>query len=117
MEDVSIASSRPPEVDRLEGSTTILLTIRGTRGEQVRDRDTRVKIALSGGQAARLWRLLGERLTDEEKAALSSPVWLPLAAAGCRAIDAQLTRRGALGGRSPGALNFCSAGYRRRKSR
>jgi hypothetical protein len=58
-------------VDRLDGSTTVLLTIRGTRGEKVRDRDTRVRIALSGGQAARLWRLLGERLTDEEKAAHS----------------------------------------------
>jgi hypothetical protein len=45
-----------------------LLTIRGTRGEKVRDRDTRVKIALSGGQAARLWHLLGEQLTDDEKA-------------------------------------------------
>jgi hypothetical protein len=67
MEDVSIASGRPPEVDRVEGSTTVMLTIRGTRGEKVRDRDTRVRIALSGGRAVRLWRLLGERLTDAEK--------------------------------------------------
>jgi hypothetical protein len=51
VEDVSIASGRPPEVTRLEGSTTFLVTIRGTRGEKVRDRDTRVNIALSGGQA------------------------------------------------------------------
>jgi hypothetical protein len=45
-----------------------LLTIRGTRGKKVRDRDTRVKIALSGGQAPRLWRLLCGQLTDDEKA-------------------------------------------------
>jgi hypothetical protein len=51
------------KVTRLEGSMTVLLTIRGTREERVRDRDTRVKIALSGGQAARVLRLLGERLT------------------------------------------------------
>jgi hypothetical protein len=67
VEDVNIASGRPPEVDRPEGSATVFLTIRGTRGEKVRDRDTRVRIALQGPQAARLWRLLGERLTDEEK--------------------------------------------------
>lgn len=36
---------------------------------QVRDRDTRIGIALQGAQAGRLWRLLGERLTDEEKTA------------------------------------------------
>jgi hypothetical protein len=68
VEDLSIASGRPPEVTRLEGSPTVVLTLRDTRGEKVRDRDTRVKIALSGGQAARLWHLLGEQLTDDEKA-------------------------------------------------
>ncbi len=36
---------------------------------QVRDRDTRIGIALQGAQAGRLWRLLGERLMDEEKTA------------------------------------------------
>ena len=40
----------------------------GLREARVRDSDTRVRIALQGPQAARLWRLLGERLTDEEKA-------------------------------------------------
>jgi hypothetical protein len=73
MEDVSIASSRPPEMDRLEGSTTVPRPVDDPwhpRGK-VRDRDTRVRIALSGGQAARLWRLLGERLTDDEKASYS----------------------------------------------
>ena len=40
------------------------------RHDQAADRceqDTRVRIALRGPLAARLWRLLGERLTDEEK--------------------------------------------------
>jgi hypothetical protein len=69
MEDVSIASGRPPEEDRPEGSTTLFLTFRGTRDQKVRDRDTRLRIALSGVQAVRLWQLLSERLTDEEKAA------------------------------------------------
>ena len=69
MEDVRIASGRPPEVDRPEGSTTLFLTFRGTRDAKVRDRDTRIRIALQVAQAGRLWHLLGERLTDEEKAA------------------------------------------------
>jgi len=46
VEVVSIASGRPPEVDRPEGSTTLFLTFRGTRDAKVRDRDTRVRIAL-----------------------------------------------------------------------
>ena len=45
----------------------MFLTFDGTREQKVRDRDTRVRISLSGTQAARLWRLLGERLTNEEK--------------------------------------------------
>jgi hypothetical protein len=69
VEVVSIASGRPPEVDRPEGSTTLFLTFRGTRDAKVRDRDTRVRVALQGALAAHLWRLLGERLTDEEKSA------------------------------------------------
>jgi hypothetical protein len=32
------------------------------------DRDTRIWITVRGTTAARLWRLLGERLADEEKA-------------------------------------------------
>ena len=31
------------------------------------DRDTRIRIALSATQAAPLWHLLGEVLTDDEK--------------------------------------------------
>ena len=46
----------------------MFLTFDGLREAKVRDRDTRVRIALQGPQAARLWRLLGERLTPEEKA-------------------------------------------------
>lgn len=69
MESVTIASGRPPEVDRAEGSTTVYLTFRGTREQRVVDRDTRIRIALQGAQARRLWHLLGELLTDEERAA------------------------------------------------
>jgi hypothetical protein len=67
VEDVSVSSGRPPEVDRPEGSPAVILTFRGTREQKVRDRDTRIRIALQGPQAVRLWRLLGERLTDDEK--------------------------------------------------
>jgi hypothetical protein len=67
VEDVSVSSGRPPEVDRPEGSAAVILTFRGTREQKVRDRDTRIRIALQGPQAVRLWRLLGERLTDVEK--------------------------------------------------
>jgi hypothetical protein len=67
MEDVSVASGRPPELNRPESSAALFLTFRGTREQKVRDRDTRIKIAL-GVQAARLWRLLGEQLTHEDKA-------------------------------------------------
>jgi hypothetical protein len=67
VEDVSVTSARPPEVTRPEGSTALFLTFRGTREQRVRDRDTRIRLALQGPQAARLWRRLGERLTDEEK--------------------------------------------------
>jgi len=67
MEVISVTSGRPPAVDRLEGSTALFLTIEGLRDAKVRDRDTRIRIALRGPQAARLWRLLGEHLTDEEK--------------------------------------------------
>jgi hypothetical protein len=31
------------------------------------DRDTRIRIALAPAQAVRLWRLLGEHLSDAEK--------------------------------------------------
>jgi hypothetical protein len=68
MEVIGVASGRPPSVDRSQGSSTLFVTFEGTREAKVRDRDTRIWIALAGVQAARLWRLLGEQLTDAEKA-------------------------------------------------
>jgi hypothetical protein len=67
MERIGVTSGRPPSVDRPEGSTAVFLTFEGTREQKVRDRDTRIRITLQGPQAVRLWRLLGERLTEEEK--------------------------------------------------
>jgi hypothetical protein len=69
MEVIGVTSGRPPSVDRPEGSKAVFLTFDGLREAKVRDRDTRIRIALQAPQAVRLWRLLGERLTDEEKAA------------------------------------------------
>ena len=43
----------------------MFLTFDGLRHAKVRDRDTRVRIALQ--DPARLWRQLGERLTGDEK--------------------------------------------------
>ncbi len=45
-----------------------VLTFRGTNEAKVVDRDNRVRITLSATQAARLWRELGQVLTDEERA-------------------------------------------------
>ena len=56
-------------MDRPEGSTTLFLTFRGTRDARYAIETTRIRIALQVAQAGRLWHLLGERLTDEEKAA------------------------------------------------
>ena len=67
MERIDVTSGRPPSVDRPEGSKSVLLTFDGLRNANIRDRDTRIRIALQGAQAARLWRLLGEQLTDEEE--------------------------------------------------
>jgi len=66
--DVGIASSREPEVRRGEGTGIVNITFRGTSDARSSvDRDTRVRIALHSVQAARLWQLLGARLTEEEK--------------------------------------------------
>jgi hypothetical protein len=67
MEVISVTSGRPPSVDRPQGSTAVFLTFDGLRNAKVRDRDTRLRIALRGALAGLLWRRLGERLTDEEK--------------------------------------------------
>lgn len=68
MERVDVTSGRPPSVDRPEGSRALIVTIDGLRNANVPDRNTRLRITLPGRNAARLLRLLGERLTDEEKA-------------------------------------------------
>jgi hypothetical protein len=68
VQDIGIGVGRPPEVHRSEGSTTLYLTLRGIREARVRDRETRLRIALPVVQATRLWRLLDHELTDEEKA-------------------------------------------------
>ena len=66
--DVGIASNREPEVRRAEGNRIVNMTFRGTSDARSSvDRDTRLRIAVPAAQAARLWRLLGEKLTDEEK--------------------------------------------------
>lgn len=53
MQDVGIATSRPVEVSRPEGSSTVYLTFRGTRdARSAVDRDTRLRIALASVQAA-----------------------------------------------------------------
>jgi hypothetical protein len=69
VEVIGITSGRPPSVERREGASAVVLTFDGLRDARVRDKDTRIRIALQGPQAVRLWRLLGERLTDEEKTA------------------------------------------------
>jgi hypothetical protein len=67
MEVIGITSSRPPSVNRPDGSTAVFLMFDGLRDAKVRDKDTRIKITLQGPQSVRLWRLLCERLTDKEK--------------------------------------------------
>jgi hypothetical protein len=68
MRDIGIASGREPDVRRDESVRTVHLTFRGISDARSSvDRDTRIRIALAPAQAVRLWRLLGERLTDAEK--------------------------------------------------
>jgi hypothetical protein len=74
MRDIGIASGREPDVRRMEGARAINLTFRGTSDARSSvDRDTRLRIALSAAQAARLWHLLGEELTLDEKGSASAP--------------------------------------------
>jgi hypothetical protein len=75
MEVIGVTSGGPPSVDRHEGSTAVFLTFDRLRDAKVRDRDTRVRITLQGPQAARLWRQLGERLTDDEKSGGVAIAW------------------------------------------
>ncbi len=55
MEVIGVTSGRPPSVHQPEGSTAVF----------VRDKDTRIRIALQGALADRLWRMLDDYLTDE----------------------------------------------------
>jgi len=67
MRDIGIASAREPYVRRTDGTRAMNLTFRGTSDARSSiDRDTRVRIALSIVQAARLWYLLDELLRDGE---------------------------------------------------
>jgi len=68
VERIDITSGRPPSVDRPEGSKAVFLTFDGLRNAKVRDKDTRVRSTLQGPLAAHLWRLLSDRLTNDEKA-------------------------------------------------
>jgi hypothetical protein len=68
VQDIGGAAGREPLVQRLEVANSLLLTFRGLRNANVRDRDTRVRLTLPAGRAAELWRRLGDQLTDAEKA-------------------------------------------------
>jgi hypothetical protein len=46
----------------------VYLTFRGTNETKVSGRDTRIRITLPASGAARLWRELGQVLTDQELA-------------------------------------------------
>jgi TnpA family transposase len=64
--DVGIPSGREPEVHRAEGTRILRLTFRGTsRARSSVDRDTHIRIAISAGQAARLWYLWASHLSDQ----------------------------------------------------
>jgi hypothetical protein len=70
MEVIGVTSGREPSVVRPEGSAHVFVTIDGTREAHVRDRDTRLRITLAANQAGRLWRMLSEVLSEDEKAAV-----------------------------------------------
>ena len=68
MRDIGIASGREPDVRRDDSGRTVNLTFRGiSDARSSADRDNRIRIALAPAQAVRLWRLLGEHLSDAEK--------------------------------------------------
>jgi hypothetical protein len=70
MEVIGVTSGREPSAVRPEGSTHVFVTIDGVRDAHVRNRDTRLKITLAATQAGRLWRMLGDALGEDEKAAV-----------------------------------------------
>ena len=66
--DIAIATVREPAVTR-DSRGTVRLEFRGTSDARSSvDRDTRLRIVLPAVRAVRLWQLLGDNLTDEEKA-------------------------------------------------
>lgn len=67
LQDIDVASSGEPLVQRLGIANSVLPTFRGLRNANVRVRDTRVTLTLPGPQAAHLSRLLGDQLTQAEK--------------------------------------------------
>ena len=68
MRDIGLASGRELEVHRDEGTGLIRISLRGTSdARSSADRDTRVRISMSSGHAARLWHALGSHLSEEEK--------------------------------------------------
>jgi hypothetical protein len=74
VQSIGIVVAREPEVLRGADSLgaalpTVRLMFRGLRDSRTTvDRDTRVTVTLPVAQAAQLWRLLGDHLTDQEKA-------------------------------------------------
>ena len=68
MQDIGIGSGRPPEVDRPDGSRSVYLTFRGTNEAKVSRSRHAHQDHDANGRAARLWRELGQVVTDEEKA-------------------------------------------------
>ena len=53
-------------MDRPDGSRSVYLTFRGTNEAKVVDRDTRLRVTMPVAQAARLWRELGQVLSNDE---------------------------------------------------
>jgi hypothetical protein len=69
LRDVGFGSGREPQVRRDECTGHIRLILRGTSDARSSvDRDTRLRIVLPVAQAARLWQLLGDNLSNQEKA-------------------------------------------------
>jgi hypothetical protein len=66
---IGATSGTPPSVSRPKGSRAVFLTFNGLREAKVRDRDTRIGIALQGPQAARLSRLAREQMPWQDKRA------------------------------------------------
>jgi hypothetical protein len=75
MEIIGVSSGRPPSVNRTEGSTAVFLTFDGPGEAKVRNRDTRVRIALKGPQAVRC-RRSNNSTRYELKCSGNSPTWM-----------------------------------------